>query len=153
MKYNVWVISKNRWAQVGGPFKTLDEAVRARLNCVFSTGDLEVREYRDPELPATSPRKDDKQKPRWSLFPANTLMQVLAVLEHGAAKYGPENWHGVVKGPDGRQRYYNAMMRHLESWLNGEVRDIDSKLPAMAHIACSALFLLWDDLRKEKNNE
>lgn len=57
-----------------------------------------------------SGRKDDQGKPRWSLMPIRELSQVLAVLEHGANKYGVNNWVNVTSL---RERYFNAAMRHL----------------------------------------
>lgn len=84
--------------------------------------------------------KHDQGKPRWSLFPAGSLLSVLGVLEHGATKYAPENWKHV---PDARRRYYDACHRHLEAWWSGETTDPDSGHSHLAHAACCLLFLLW----------
>ncbi len=92
--------------------------------------------------------KDDKQKPRWSLLPKGTVSQVVDVLEFGAKKYAPNNWMLVERH---RQRYYDAIVRHLEAWWKGEQKDPDSGLHHLAHVACSALFLLWFDDQPEKH--
>jgi hypothetical protein len=90
--------------------------------------------------------KHDAGKPRWSLLPRGVIRQVLAVLEFGASKYVPHAWQGV---PDARRRYYDAAMRHVESWWSGEKRDAESGLPHLAHAACCLLFLMWFDDAEE----
>ena len=89
--------------------------------------------------------KADAGKPRWSLLPASTIAQVVAVLEAGAAKYAPDNWKHV-KSPE--TRYYDAMMRHVDAWRRGERNDSETGLPHLAHAACCILFLLWFDGEK-----
>lgn len=83
--------------------------------------------------------KHDTGKPRWSLLPIDTIGQVVAVLEHGAKKYGDDNWRYVENG---RTRYYDALMRHVDAWWRGEDNDPESGLPHLAHAACCILFLL-----------
>lgn len=87
-------------------------------------------------------RKDDSNKPRYSLLPTGTINQVVQVLEHGANKYEVGNWQRV---PDSRNRYYDAAMRHIDAWWNGEKLDEESKLPHLAHAICCLLFLMWFD--------
>lgn len=87
-------------------------------------------------------RKDDSNKPRYSLLPTGTINQVVQVLEHGATKYEVGNWQRV---PDSRNRYYDAAMRHIDAWWNGEKLDEESKLPHLAHAICCLLFLMWFD--------
>lgn len=90
----------------------------------------------------TEGRKDDAGKPRPTLVMrtmANALQQVLAVAEYGARKYSPDNWLQV---PDAVQRYTDAMLRHQQAHLRGEVRDPESGLPHMAHAAWCALAVL-----------
>ena len=93
------------------------------------------------------PRKEvgtklDNDKLRWSLLPSGTIAQVIQVLEYGAKKYSVGNWVNV---PDGKTRYYDAAMRHLDAWRGGELNDSESGLPHLAHAACCILFLLWFD--------
>lgn len=98
--------------------------------------------------------KDDKSKIRWSLIPWKPLSEVVHVLEHGAKKYGFDNWKYV---PNARERYKNAVSRHWLGdgekslgYINGEKIDPDS---GRSHIACiisSLLFLLWFDQNPDK---
>ena len=84
--------------------------------------------------------KNDAGKPRWSLLPTGTVAAVVRVLEHGALKYGVDNWQSV---PEARTRYYDAAQRHLQAWWEGELLDPESKEPHLAHAACCMLFLMW----------
>lgn len=84
--------------------------------------------------------KFDTGKPRFSLLPPHTLKPVLKVLEFGAAKYSVNNWQHV-ENP--RERYYDAAMRHLYAWFNGEPKDLETGESHLAHAICCLLFLLW----------
>lgn len=90
----------------------------------------------------TSGRKYDSNKPRYSLLPTGTVLNVVQVLEYGAVKYEPDNWQHV---PSARTRYYDAAMRHIDDWWNGSEIDEESSLPHLAHAICCLLFLLWFD--------
>lgn len=94
-------------------------------------------------------RKDDSSKLRYSLLPVGTVNQVVQVLEYGASdKYEIDNWQKV---PSARIRYYDAAMRHIDAWWNGELLDLDkgdqkgSHLPHLAHAICCLMFLMWFD--------
>ena len=84
--------------------------------------------------------KHDAGKLRWSLLPGGTVQEIIKVLEFGAAKYGDNNWQRV---PDARERYYNALMRHVEAWWQGESYDPESCIHHLAHACCCLLFLMW----------
>lgn len=90
----------------------------------------------------TGGRKDDSNKPRYSLLPTGTVNQVVQVMEYGAVKYETNNWQKV---PDARTRYYDAAMRHIDDWWNGSTTDAESGLPHLAHAICCLLFLMWFD--------
>jgi len=92
--------------------------------------------------------KHDHEKLRWSLLPLKTLESVVRVLMSGAKKYADSNWKIVVA--DNPDRYYNALMRHLSDYQAGVRIDEDGE-PTMAHIISCAIFLLWNDERR--NNE
>jgi hypothetical protein len=85
-------------------------------------------------------QKHDASKPRYSLLPTGSVEHVIDVLEFGATKYAPNNWQHVT---DARTRYYDATMRHLSAWWQGETHDAESGLHHLAHAACCILFLLW----------
>jgi hypothetical protein len=63
---------------------------------------------------------------------------VLAVLEFGAAKYGPRNWEKGMAW----HRPYSAAMRHLWAWWMGEDRDQETGLSHLAHALCCIMFLM-----------
>lgn len=83
-------------------------------------------------------------------MPKGTVLQIIEVLEFGAAKYAENNWQHV---PNGRQRYYDALMRHIESWWRGEKNDPESGLSHLAHAGCCLVFLMWLDQSNDKNKQ
>ena len=93
--------------------------------------------------------KFDTAKPRWSLLPAGTIAEVIDVLEYGAKKYAPDNWQKV---PFSHERYYDALMRHVQAWWAGEKYDPETGRLHLAHAACCILFLMWFEKRDENEN-
>lgn len=94
--------------------------------------------------------KHDAGKPRWSLLPKGTVAQVVQVLECGADKYGADNWQRV---PDARQRYYDALMRHVQAWWHGQRYDTETDCHHLAHAVCCLLFLLWLDKAQQDQGD
>lgn len=90
-------------------------------------------------------RKDDADKLRWSLIPVGVINDYIQVLEFGAKKYDVDNWKHV---PDAHFRYYDAAMRHINAWWEGEAVDKESGLSHLAHAMCCITFLMW--LEKNK---
>ena len=84
--------------------------------------------------------KADEGKLRWDLMPFAPLEHIVKILMHGASKYGENTWQQVESA---ETRYFAAVMRHLVAWRKGEVLDSESRLPHLAHAACSLLFLLY----------
>lgn len=114
-----------------------------------------IQRYRkffpDKEAPVTVPAqatpgnaggmKFDAGKPRWSLLMGGmpgALTGVAEVLTFGAKKYAAHSWKTV---PDNRERYRDALYRHLNALESGELVDPESGLPHWDHICCNALFL------------
>ncbi len=91
---------------------------------------------------STEGRKDDNGKWRFSLLPLTPILEVIKVLEFGAQKYAVDNWKKV---PDSNDRYFDAAMRHLLSWRQGERNDPETGLNHLAHAVCCLLFLIWFD--------
>ena len=88
--------------------------------------------------------KYDTGKLRWSLVPWEAMTVVVWVLQHGAEKYGDDNWKRV---DNAKTRYWDALMRHAVLYQQGEKIDPDTGLSHMASIASNALFLLWFELK------
>jgi hypothetical protein len=79
-------------------------------------------------------------KPPLHTVPTGPLFEAGAVLLHGHCKYRGYNWRvaGVRSSI-----YYDAVMRHMMAWWEGENTDPDSGLPHIAH-AISGLCVLRD---------
>lgn len=87
-------------------------------------------------------KKYDNGKLQWHLLPIEPLRQIVRVLQHGAEKYEPNNWQ-KLENP--RERYYNALLRHIFAWRDGEKYDTDSGLHHLAHAGANIIFLIWFD--------
>lgn len=87
--------------------------------------------------------KHDQNKLRWSLLPLKSLKEIVKVLELGSQKYEDNNWKKVSNPKD---RYYNALLRHLFAWKLGEIKDPESGKNHLIHVGCNALFLIWFDI-------
>ena len=88
--------------------------------------------------------KFDTDKIDWTLMPWAELEQVLMILEFGAKKYARDNWKKIEP-----ERYEKAAMRHLISYVTGELNDPESGKSHLAHLVCNALFLMWNDNNQE----
>ena len=94
-------------------------------------------------------KKLDQNKPRMSLLPKGALSAVIRVLEFGASKYAENNWQTVT---DARRRYYDAMLRHIDAWWQGEQKDSETGESHLAHAICCAMFLMWLDNNSKNQN-
>lgn len=113
------------------------EALNHNLNCASCEAPEPVR---SPLTATETPgRKDDSGKRDWTLLPLGALEQVVLVLEHGARKYGRDNWK---KLDNLESRYQKALWRHMVALTKGESLDPETGLPHLAHIVCSALFIM-----------
>ena len=89
--------------------------------------------------------KHDKGKPMYHLVEPDVIEQLAEVLTFGASKYGAYSWKKI---DDPNNRYYSALMRHLEAWRRGEDKDEESGLPHLSHVITNAHFLLHKNLNK-----
>ena len=89
--------------------------------------------------------KHDGGKLRYSLLPKGTITEVLKVLEFGAKKYAPDNW---MKVDNAQTRYYDAALRHITAWHEGEKFDQETGVSHIAHALCCLHFLMWFELEK-----
>ena len=99
-------------------------------------------QYAEIEQVRQSGMKFDSNKPRHSLLPKGAVNSVIKVLEFGAKKYDADNWQKV---DNAEERYYNAAMRHIDSWWNGEKCDPETGSHHLAHAATNLFFLMWFD--------
>ena len=90
--------------------------------------------------------KNDDGKVQYSQIPAECLEALADVLTVGADKYTDDNWQRV---PEPKKRYYDALMRHLHSWRQGQKMD-ESGRTHLTHVFANAMFLLWFELKEEE---
>jgi hypothetical protein len=113
-----------------------------------------VKEYRywipeeDETKPETTQTQDsgvkyDSGKTQWSYLPLEPIKAVIDVMTYGDKKYPANDGSNWKRVKDSRKRYYNATMRHLTSWFDGEKNDPESGLHHLAHACSNILFLLW----------
>ena len=80
-----------------------------------------------------------------SVVPAPVLAEVGIGMMEGALKYGRHNYRAIgVRG----SVYYDATMRHLMSWWEGEDIDPDSKLSHISK-AITSLVVLRDAMMRQ----
>lgn len=78
-------------------------------------------------------------KPPVSAIPPVAILNLGKAMQDGKEKYGHMNWRETNVRSD---VYYNAMMRHLLQWFDGEDRAEDSNCHHLAHVmACCAILL------------
>ena len=78
-------------------------------------------------------------KPSLHAIPPPALIALGLTMENGEAKYGLMNWRSTNVNAS---VYYNAALRHLLAWWDGEDNATDSGLPHLAHVmACCAILI------------
>lgn len=88
--------------------------------------------------------KNDDDRPRYDLVPADAQLEVAKVMAFGAKKYGERNWERGMPW----HKPFRAALSHLYAFWRGEEKDSESGLSHLAHAACSVLFLLAYALRR-----
>ena len=81
---------------------------------------------------------------------AKALEQVGWVGTFGAHKYRPDSWQTI---PDAKKRYMDALLRHLFSYLKGDIRDDETGYNHLSHVAWNALAILNMELENEHTRE
>lgn len=84
-------------------------------------------------------RSQGVKKPRLSLVPPALVIHTAKAFEDGATKYGPFNWRKTAVQAD---IYYEAALRHLSAWWDGEEIAPDSGVHHLAHAAACIAILL-----------
>lgn len=99
--------------------------------------------------------RENEGKLKWSLVSWKALEPMVRVLMFGASKYDNHNWKRGLKYTETCE----SLQRHMNSFLEGEDDDKESKLSHVAHILCNAMFLSYmylfrkdmDDRFKDEN--
>lgn len=98
--------------------------------------------------------KYDEGKNRMGLMCENfsrALWEVGRVSTFGAEKYSPNSWQNLSNP---KERYMDALCRHLFKHLQGEQVDGESWLRHLSHLIWNGLCLLEFELKEsEDNNE
>lgn len=84
-------------------------------------------------------KRHNQGKPKWSLVPQSALIPMVRVLEFGATKYAPFNWQKGLLVTE----ICESLKRHLDSYMEGEDIDPESKISHIGHIQCNSMFLSW----------
>lgn len=114
-----------------------------RIKNELSQAEIEKRKETWENMEYKGGLKLDTGKPMMGLVPSAALMEVAKVMTFGAEKYTPNNWRG---GFD-YSRLYDAGLRHIHQYIDGEDKDPESKLSHIAHAACCMLMLLEHELK------
>ena len=124
--------------------------------CKSDTVFKKDNEVREPLLgvKTTEGVKYDSDKIQYSLIPPYALESVAKNLTAGLKKYpGRDNWKLV---DNAKERYLDALYRHLEAHRKGEFIDSESSVENMPHLAAviaNAMFLLEFELNPELKNK
>ena len=100
------------------------------------------------ELVEIGGHKDDQDKVRMELIPAELLFSVGSVLTFGAKKYADRNWEAGMSW----SRVFGALMRHMWAWWAGRGPttksflftddDVETKMSHLWHAGCCITFLI-----------
>lgn len=103
--------------------------------------DLQMPFERHPSSTITSGKKFDQDKLRYDLIDPLFEEGLVAVLTHGAQKYGANNWQKIET-----ERYIAALRRHLAAYLQQKHFDAETGLLHLDHMAACLMFLRWKAL-------
>jgi len=87
--------------------------------------------------------KKDAGKDPWHLVPWDAVRAIVKVLQFGANKYAPRNWEKGMAW----SRPYDALMRHMTAWWEGEHKDAETGFSHLWHAGCCILFLIAFEIR------
>jgi len=89
-------------------------------------------------------------KPRVSDVPPVALFALGAAMSDGATKYGRFNWR---KTGSTSSVFYDAMIRHLVDWYNGEDYAHDSNVHHLGHVMASCAIILDSAAQNSLNDD
>lgn len=80
-----------------------------------------------------------RKKVALGLVPGTALAHIAEVLKHGRDAYGDYNWR---TDKISASVYYDAALRHLEKWVDGETVDPETRRNHLAHVASNMVIML-----------
>lgn len=119
-------------------------ANKAELHAIVRSVMSKIDKVKASQNATTGGRKFDGGKLQYGLLPPLALKATVEILTFGAEKYEPNNWINV---PDSKRRYFDAAMRHMWAWKEGEQNDSESGKNHLAHALCCLMFLYEHDIK------
>lgn len=104
----------------------------------------DIAEIASPDAPMTTNEKGGSQSDipvRFDLIDAKAMFEMAKVLDHGARKYGIDNWR-LIDVND----HLNHLLMHTFAYLAGDATD-----EHLSHILCRATFALGVSLQDTEN--
>ena len=99
-------------------------------------------------------RKDYATELRYDLIPPEVLQALAEVYTYGEKKYGADNWKkatwGVGPSAKDTDRFYGALMRHMEAHRKGELYDSESGLLHVSHALTNISFITVLTMQNQK---
>ena len=91
--------------------------------------------------------KHDDGKLMMSLMEPDFIEGIAKILTLGATKYGVENWKTLPA--DEKRRYKDALLRHTNEYMKGNILDPETHESHLLHCACNLMFLHYFDKRSK----
>lgn len=130
------------------PFCTLCRVIDNGMVSIKTRPTEKVVDGTPPPLPEKlGATKHNAGKVRMSLLPFDALWEVAKVVTYGESGkpnpdgtfgYGAHNWRKGLPWSE----WEDAFLRHYARYQMGENHDAESRIAALAHLACDSLFLL-----------
>jgi hypothetical protein len=89
-------------------------------------------------------KKFDEGKPQLGLVTRTLIWGIGTIMTMGVSKYGRDNWRGGMAW----SRPYDALLRHLTAWWDGENKDAESGHSHLWHAAAELMFLIEYEAKK-----
>lgn len=97
----------------------------------------------------TNAIKDSKGKLPMHLILWKPVKWLVRIRMYGLKKYpNADNWKGIDN-----QIWYDAMLRHIVAYAQGEATDKESGLPHLAHALCNLCYLIENELEEPRCDE
>lgn len=100
-----------------------------------------ISDVASPDAPMTTNEKGGSQSDipvRFDLIDAKAMFEMAKVLDHGARKYGEDNWRKIPV-----RDHLNHLLMHTYAYLAGDITD-----DHLSHILCRATFALGVSLEE-----